>query len=1439
MSGQRSDVGFVELDLEGRSAEESAPIGGGRTPPRAQFHDLRPDGSATKSGLLPTRVAKLQPWHRRTLRIALAMKGGLSLAVWIGGAVAELDILRRIRLFDDDGRCRAILLHKTDDEERLKGGADPNLARRAAVYAQLLRSRGYDRVEFDVLAGASAGGLNGVLYAVAQRAGVGFDTMLDTWLRAGSAWGLLQTGEPSRFDAVMRGDGYFWPQLSHEILRIIEGRDPVSPLRCDQVVVDLSATLLDAVDSSDRTTAEGRAQFRFVGGRDPLPDRGVPPRFTDPLDAHDLADIARIAYAARSTSSFPFIFEPALIYSGREALASAHGWAQPRDASEALDAPDMRMVFNAHREDAATHPFRVADGGLLDNIPIDRALNAVRNMPADEHSNRAILYLDPSPKETAALFRRPTAYASSRPTLLRTPNAGAEPAFRPDSATVRDDVGSRVMSTIVAALRKRSARESRDEEIEEVDLVRATTSVAKARNELLADRINGDSLDSDAEANAALAYAGYRAASDFELLAPPLLHPGEWMLGTDLEQRPELVALDRLSIVHVETAFRDAADRLHDPASKGSSGRSGPRTDRRATASGRQAMVDASMAVLSWIRAIEQTAFQEHVLKEFDANFDAWLAPAPIGDDDRRNPVHRDDPTTRPLPKRSPRARVRRKLSRVIRDATLSRDAAILATLEIAKERMNAPAAGGTLRPGDADAVVAFWMAADARGGDNHDRAWGELDDIVDWLLRASDAIRDTDAAKRWLRTPWSRLTSTAGHPLTARQLPLLFGGSGIPQPISSVRFHRIGSDVQPAHPLEYRRLMEDQLLRGYRSALARRARELDAVTVGNLLDEQNLRSTAKLAGLRAANIAGFLSRDWRLNDWWWGRLDAGSGIVEFFSSLPAAPEATSSSDARNRRAVPDAGSGAARMLERVHDELLAQLAEAPTAAAAELEAGDTTERRLTLLSLPARRGAAPPQATRERFVRGTQGFDALSDSYRVAIFSRTLRAASSALTHGERMTSPKRFLHWLLRPIAVLLPAFISMPRLILLAGLLAATALTVWPRSSLLPELQKTDDTTVIAYVVTAAAVAFIVVRIAAAARSKRRHDYQVLAHTTTRPWARDVIAWAEWRARKGRVALIAATALILAALVAIVVSYGMDEVLYWVALIAFLTVGEAAAHALQTVPISLAARSGRPIALAGAGAVGAILITLLLTMPIASLDHEQLSLTSTLGWSAFVGHVLGATLIGAAIAATLVGGLTRDPLRSAAPIAWTGAATGLASAIVAFAFMTSAPVTAQVADLLLVGWAGGTALWWAPWWRGRQTGEHDGPNDSVLDQDWPDTRRPVPTRSHRRTVRASARKNRRARRGGARHDRRKRNTAARQQRRERNTAARQQRREGNTAARQQRFERRTAAPKQRRGADTSNQHGAAPEQVPPSHHATFDDVLQGSGEHGRGRD
>lgn len=42
----------------------------------------------------PVGSKPMQPVAPHELRIALAMRGGVSLAVWIGGVVAEIDVLR-------------------------------------------------------------------------------------------------------------------------------------------------------------------------------------------------------------------------------------------------------------------------------------------------------------------------------------------------------------------------------------------------------------------------------------------------------------------------------------------------------------------------------------------------------------------------------------------------------------------------------------------------------------------------------------------------------------------------------------------------------------------------------------------------------------------------------------------------------------------------------------------------------------------------------------------------------------------------------------------------------------------------------------------------------------------------------------------------------------------------------------------------------------------------------------------------------------------------------------------------------------------------------------------------------------------------------------------------------------------------------------------------
>jgi predicted acylesterase/phospholipase RssA len=1268
MGEQKSVAGYVELRLD----------------PKDSRSEFRPLTYRTTSG---AAVDDLPPWHGRALRIALAMKGGLSLAVWIGGAIAELDVLRRIRIYRDENRPRALLLHIGHSED-VHGESAPLIAR-AEQYARFLATRGYDHIEFDVLAGASAGGLNGVLYATAQRAGVGFDSILDTWVTTGSAWGLLQTGRPAVYHSIMRGDTYFWPEVATAVDTIARNKTSCPQMRASQVVVDLSATLIDAVDSSDRATSEGRAQFRFVGDdRDEIRDRAIPERQHEDYTRN----VARIAYAARTTSSFPAMFEPALIYSGTTELGQEHGWEQPEEAGydRAVGAPDMRMVFNAHRADATTHPFRVVDGGLFDNIPIDRALNAVRDLPAEEHINRAIIYLDPSPKETASLFRRPTAYDAARPTLTRRKEKGTR-RFVPEEEAARTDVASRLVASTMAALRKRAARESRDEEIEEVDRVRAAISVVKARNELLAIRMDGSPPSRTKAQAAERAYVIYRATSDLELLTPALLHPGEWLLGTDLAERPELVAVDRIGILHVETAFRQMGDDAQEEryCAPGLPG---------ATLDGRQSLVDACLTTLSWIRSIENTAFQEGVL---------GLLDEAIG--------------------RQHRAKIRADLNGLMGRARRARDAAILSTVK----RIQPSIRGRSLTADGATELCGMWVRDDSAPSAELAKGWSELDAIVDQLFDISGILASADpTSARWGRTPWSQLRRTAGPRGFARDLPLIFGGNGIPQPISSVRFHRIGSDIKPANSTQFRKLLEDQLLRGYRAALARPIEELDAVTVHNYLEESTLRSNAKLAGLRTGNLAGFLSGAWRVNDWWWGRLDASAGIVEFIGALPTAPLKRGNWGNAQEPLGIDL-SPHDNVVEEVQDAVLRQLEQAPVS------------------PLPGRPDATSGSASlsdvadiRERMIRGTQGLESLSDAYRTAITSRAIRIASSAISRGTGRASMKRIAHWIVRPIAALAPALVSRPRAILLFGLLVAGALVIWPTAIWpFPERLEPDAVAGASIVASVLIVTLTWSRLAFATWSRRRRRRRILDHTTTKLRTRALIRAAERRALPGRSALAGLTLVAGSGVVGIDLMYGMGTVLYWAWLGAYVLIAGAAVHAAQTVPRTLA--HGNRLSTISA-ALGALVIVVAVIALRLNLDVPAAASVSGLGWWDAVvvaaasqtiwWHAIAAGAAGLGIAFVMLAGCFKRWRMLVMPVLAVALASAAASAA-AWTVLTGLEFPApagRMVEVLVAGWIAGTVLWWAPWWRGRATRPQDAPSDAVRDLDW----RPVIEEKRRRT-------------------------------------------------------------------------------------------------------
>ena len=127
------------------------------------------------------------------LRLALVMTGGVSLAIWMGGATREFDQVIR--------------------------GENP-------TYLELLRlTRSLPRI--DVIAGTSAGGLNGALLAYAITEGTGVAGLRALWLKLGALEKLLRQPTQANPPSLMLGDDYFLPQLKSAISQLEgPGTDP-------------------------------------------------------------------------------------------------------------------------------------------------------------------------------------------------------------------------------------------------------------------------------------------------------------------------------------------------------------------------------------------------------------------------------------------------------------------------------------------------------------------------------------------------------------------------------------------------------------------------------------------------------------------------------------------------------------------------------------------------------------------------------------------------------------------------------------------------------------------------------------------------------------------------------------------------------------------------------------------------------------------------------------------------------------------------------------------------------------------------------------------------------------------------------------------------------------------------------------------------------------
>lgn len=288
-------------------------------------------------------VAQDGPRAPNVLRFAVAMRGGVSLAVWIGGAFYEIDRIRR--------------------------GED-------AFSEKLLAVTSFRSVEVDILTGASAGGLNAAIGGLAISRGVAPE-LRNTWIETANIDKLLadrpRTSDPKQRRSILNGD-YFLQEVSARLSKTVAtGLGGATGGRPSPVQVFLAATVfggVKVVERSDRQFADKRHEAYFH-----YRHLARHPAFSDLV--HPDAE-SSLGLAARSTASFPGAFEP-------EAL-------EPADFVGRLHLPATQ----------ATPPLvHLYDGGVVDNIPVTRAIRASAAAPATETIRRWVLFLHPSPTAAA------------------------------------------------------------------------------------------------------------------------------------------------------------------------------------------------------------------------------------------------------------------------------------------------------------------------------------------------------------------------------------------------------------------------------------------------------------------------------------------------------------------------------------------------------------------------------------------------------------------------------------------------------------------------------------------------------------------------------------------------------------------------------------------------------------------------------------------------------------------------------------------------------------------------------------------------------------------------------------------------------------------------------------------------------------------------------
>jgi patatin-related protein len=366
--------------------------------------------------------------REKELRLALICYGGVSLAIYMHGVTREIwHMVRSSRAFHD---------------------AAPAARGSESVYHDLLAEMSQVsgtklRVLTDIIAGSSAGGINGIFLSQAIVTGQSLEPLTDMWLEMADVDILLDPdARPlSRFSK-------FWATpIAWMILRRRGGavERTVAKEAQEEVATKLSRfvrarwfappfggnvfskLLLDAL----KAMAESKAGSPLLpinqpldlfvtvtdfNGHDQILRLNSPPEVTESehritvdfstRGRTGLADMAELIFAARATASFPGAFPPFSVRELDRLLARENVPWLGRNAF-------LKRILPQQFAANAAEDTMLIDGSVLANAPFNQAIAALRNRPARREVDRRFVYIDPKPGRPSFRFGRRNADGSA------------------------------------------------------------------------------------------------------------------------------------------------------------------------------------------------------------------------------------------------------------------------------------------------------------------------------------------------------------------------------------------------------------------------------------------------------------------------------------------------------------------------------------------------------------------------------------------------------------------------------------------------------------------------------------------------------------------------------------------------------------------------------------------------------------------------------------------------------------------------------------------------------------------------------------------------------------------------------------------------------------------------------------------------------------------